>query len=476
MSNKSMSKMDMRSAIVAFSVVAMLVFSFGVSNVDAAVSEVVISSDISTADVMVGDFVIATLTLDNKDADFAKQEVYLAYSFVGGVNWEVKLKNTNGNLLEDQTISVGDQDQTTVTVEIYCNGVCEAGDTNVLTIFGKTDPRWYSGGSDDTETCGSSDCLTDTTPPSSSSNNTNSVTITLTARTGGAHTVDCDDVSGDGDNKLFHGEEYQWGFDLENTGFNSDTYTFETSVTTASGGTVDGWTVDTGLSNKVLTGTSDTTSSAVHSTEGSMTIKLADSTRPGSYLVGMQVTGTNSGNVEGCQFDVIVPEPDLEVLVTDIFFSHSSAWINSRGDSQRVEISATVRNNGGTVDSEGTIVTGVKVIFLVDGSQFGSEITLDDTNGNGVLGYQEEEVASVQWNPGRAHDSNEVGIPIKVSVDPSVDIQESDADNNIASTHFKVVKTKASNPSFYMSFLSLVGAVGAAVLMSSYYRNKDSEE
>ena len=63
-----------------------------------------------------------------------------------------------------------------------------------------------------------------------------------------------------------------------------------------------------------------------------------------------------------------------------------------------------------------------------------------------------------------------------MSVDPSINIQESDADNNIGSTTFKVVKTKASNPSFYMSFLSLVGAVGAAVLMSSYYRNKDSEE
>ena len=68
-----------------------------------------------------------------------------------------------------------------------------------------------------------------------------------------------------------------------------------------------------------------------------------------------------------------------------------------------------------------------------------------------------------------------MGIPIKVSVDPSVDFQESEADNNIGSTHFKVVKTKASNPSFYMSFLSLVGAVGAAVLMSAYYRNKDEE-
>ena len=469
MSNKSMSKMDMRNATVAFSVVAMLVFSFGVSNVDAATSPVIISSDISSADIMVGDFVTATLTLDNNDNDYRKMEIYIAYSFQGGVNWQVELKDTNGNLLENQVIAVGDQDETTVFMTIYCNGVCTAGDTNAVTIFGKTDPRWYPGSSD-TETCGSSDCTSDTSPASSSSNNTNSVSISLTARTGGAHTIDCDDVSGEGDNQLFHGEEYQWGFDLENTGYNSDTYTFETSVTTASGATVDGWTVDSGLSSKALTGTSDTTSSAVHSAEGSMTIKLADNTRPGSYLVGMQVTGTNSGNVEGCQFDVVVPEPDLEVLDTDISFSHSSAWINSRGDSQRVTIYAKIRNNGGTVDSEGIPVTEIDVIFLVDGSQLGSVQTIS------ALGYEEEVTLQAFWNPGRAHDSNEVGIPIKVSVDPSVNIQESNTDNNIGSTHFKVVKTKASNPSFYMSFLSLVGAVGAAVLMSSYYRSKDSEE
>ena len=219
-----------------------------------------------------------------------------------------------------------------------------------------------------------------------------------------------------------------------------------------------------------MTGQSDTTSSAVHAAEASMSLKISDTARPGVYTIGLQVTGTNSGNVEGCTFDVVVPEPDLEVLDTDISFSHSSAWINSRGDSQRVTIYAKIRNNGGTMDSEGVPVTDVDVIFLVDGSQLGSVQTISS------LDYQEEVTLQAFWNPGRAHDSNEVGIPIKVSVDPSVSVQESDADNNIGSTHFKVVKTKASNPSFYMSFLSLVGAVGAAVLMSSYYRNKDSEE
>jgi hypothetical protein len=200
-----------------------------------------------------------------------------------------------------------------------------------------------------------------------------------------------------------------------------------------------------------------------------MEIKPSDSARPGVYKLGLQVTGTSSGIVEGCEFNVVIKQPDLEVKDTDISFSHSSAWINSRGDSQRVTITAMVRNNGGIVDTEGVKVENIEVIFLVDGSQLGTVVKIDS------LAYGEEKPVSVTWNPGRAHDSNEVGIPIKVSVDPSFDIQESDADNNIASTHFKVVKTKASNPSFYMSFLSLVGAVGAAVLMSAYYRNKDEE-
>ena len=48
--------------------------------------------------------------------------------------------------------------------------------------------------------------------------------------------------------------------------------------------------------------------------------------------------------------------------------------------------------------------------------------------------------------------------------------------NNQGSTTFKVVRTKASNPSFYMGFLSFTAAIGAAVLLSTYYRNKDLED
>ncbi len=465
MSNKSMSKMDMRNAIVAFSVVAMLVVSFGISNVDAAASPVSLASDISSADIMEGEYVIATITVTSSDNTYRKMEVKLTANFPGGTAWNTMFLDTDENPIDGDLVSLGKQDSTTVKLAIFCDGVCSAGDTNTVQVYGQTDPRFYKGGSSDN--CGSSDCETDTTPASSSSNVTNTISISLTARNGGSHTLACDAVSNSGNNEMFHGTTYQWGYDITNTGWNDDTYTFTTLV---NDGAIDDWTISAGLSNKALTGQSDTSNTAVHSAEASMSIKPSDLARPGVYKIGLQSTGTNSGNVEGCEFNVVIKQPDLEVKDTDISFSHSSAWINSRGDSQRVTIYATIRNNGGTVDSEGIQVKDVDVIFLVDGSQLGSVQTISS------LGYGEEVTLQAFWNPGRAHDSDEVGIPIKVSVDPSVDIQEIDADNNIATEHFKVVKTKASNPSFYMSFLSLVGAVGAAVLMSAYYRNKDLEE
>ena len=465
MSNERLPKMDMRSAVVAFSIVAMLVVSFGFKSADAAASPVSLSSDISSADVMEGEYVIATLTVTNSDNTYRKMEIKLTANFPGGTAWSTMFLDTDNNPIDDDIVALGKQDSTTVRLAIFCDGVCSAGDTNTVQVYGQTDPRWYPGGTDP-DTCGSSDCETDTTPASSSSNVTNTVSISLTARTGGSHTLVCDAASNSGSNEMFHGTTYQWGYDLTNTGWNDDTYTFTTSV---NNGDITDWTISAGLSNKALTGQSDTSSTAVHSAEASMSIKPSDSARPGVYTIGLQSTGTSSGNVEGCEFNVVISEPDLEVKDTDISFSHSSAWINSRGDSQRVTIYATIRNNGGIVDSEGAQVKDIDVIFLVDGSQLGSVQTISS------LGYGEEVTLQAFWNPGRAHDSNEVGIPIKVSVDPSVDFQESEADNNIGSTHFKVVKTKASNPSFYMSFLSLVGAVGAAVLMSAYYRNKDEE-
>ena len=46
---------------------------------------------------------------------------------------------------------------------------------------------------------------------------------------------------------MFHGITYQWGYDLTNTGWNDDTYTFTTSV---NNGDITDWTFNAGLSNK----------------------------------------------------------------------------------------------------------------------------------------------------------------------------------------------------------------------------------
>ena len=67
MTNKISPKTDMRSVIVVFSIVAMLVGSFGFKSADAAASPISLSSDISSADIMEGEDVYATLTITNSD-------------------------------------------------------------------------------------------------------------------------------------------------------------------------------------------------------------------------------------------------------------------------------------------------------------------------------------------------------------------------------------------------------------------------
>ena len=75
MTNKISPKMDMRSVIVVFSIVAMLVGSFGFKSADAAASPISLSSDISSADIMEGEDVYATLTITNSDTTYRVQEV-----------------------------------------------------------------------------------------------------------------------------------------------------------------------------------------------------------------------------------------------------------------------------------------------------------------------------------------------------------------------------------------------------------------
>ncbi len=468
------SKSSIRSVSIVLAIVVMLIAGTMVTNVDAAASPVTLSSDISSSDILADDgsgnnWVEATLTLTSADTTYRTMEVYLVSSWASGVAWTTYFFDTNYNPLSGNQVSLSKGGSATVKFVVFCDGVCSAGDTNTVSVYGKSDPKFFRG-SDNTN-CGSTDCETDTSPASSSSNSTNTITIDFTVRQAYASTVTCDAASSTGDNQMFQGNTYLWGYTLANTGWNTDTYQFTSVVTSNSGAEVGFWSVSPGISNgKELTGNSDSSSTAVHSAAGSISIVPASNARPGVYNIELTVTSTNNAPNAGCDFDVVIPEPDLEIKDTDISFSHTGAWINTRGDSQRVTITAKVRNNGGTTDASGTTTTDVEIKFYVDGSQLGSVQTI------AALNYGDETTVSVFWNPARAHEGSEVGIPIKVVVDPGDKIEETDQSNNEGSTHFKVVRTKASNPSFYMGFLSLTAAVGAAVLLSTYYRNKEDLE
>ena len=114
MTNKDSSKIDMRSAIIALSVVAMLVASFGVTNVDAAASPVSLASDISSADIMEGEYVIATLTLTSSDNTYRKMEVKLTATFPGNDGWTTMFLDTDENPISGDMVTLGKQDTETV--------------------------------------------------------------------------------------------------------------------------------------------------------------------------------------------------------------------------------------------------------------------------------------------------------------------------------------------------------------------------
>ena len=275
---------------------------------------------------------------------------------------------------------------------------------------------------------------------------------------------------------MYQGTTYTWGYTLTNTGWNDDSYTFAMSISSDDSVTTD-WSLDPGLSNgKQLTGQSDSSNTAVKTADGVMSIRPVDNARPGVYTITLDVgsnEGSNSDSDSTCSFDVVVPAPDLEIKNTDITFSHTGAWINTRGDSQKVTIFAKVRNNGGSIDSDGVTASDISVTFNVDGSQLGQSQTISS------LAHGEEFTVEIDWNPTRPHEDDEVGIPITVSVDTKggeSSISESDEENNEGTVYFKVVRTKASSPSFYVGFVSLIAAVGVAVLLSSYYRNKEDSD
>ena len=276
---------------------------------EAAASPVAISSDKSSADVLVDDYVEFTLTLSNSDTKYRKQDVYLAHNWPSGVAWSAEFVDTDYNELEEgNLVSIVKDGSTTIKLAIFCEGVCSAGDTNTVQIYAKTDPRFYQSDENATDSCGSSDCKNDTTPASASSNVTNTISVALTARMAYDSMVGCDTTASIGDNVFTRGDTYLWMYTVVNTGWYTDTYQFDVGVTSESGAETGFWIVNPGLANgKQLTGHVDTSSAAVHSAEGGISIMVPEGAASGVYNIELTVSSTGGAANSSCSFDVVIP-------------------------------------------------------------------------------------------------------------------------------------------------------------------------
>jgi hypothetical protein len=453
MDKSRFSKTDSRRAIMALAVVAMFLATLGIGNVDAAASPVALSVDKTSATVTTdGDenYVIFTLTLDSSDSRYRKMDVYMKIDWPSGEDWDSAFYDTSGNEISNNKITITKGGSATLQYVVFCEGACESGDTNTVKVYGKTDPKFYTGSTG--SNCGSSDCETDTTAASVSGNITNVIELSITAVTQFKSSLICDLVSDNGGFEVYQDELILWGYTLTNIGYNTDNYAFATTVTSSTGAETGFWTISPGLSNgKILVGTSGTGDSSV---TGSISITAATDARPGTYEGALVITSNNGGAPVACDFAVVVPEPDLEIKNSDVTFSHNSAWIGTNDDSQIVKIYAKVRNNGGIVDSSGSKTNDVVVKFYIDGAQLGAPEIITS------LAHGEEVTLSREWQPTRAYnDDDEVGLSVVVKVDPSDDIGESDSDNNQGTQYFKVIRAKSSTPSFFIGFFALISAM-----------------
>ncbi len=147
------SKSSIRSVSIALAIVVMLIAGTMVTNVDAAASPVTLSSDISSSDILEDDgsgnnWVEATLTLTSADTTYRTMEVYLVSSWASGVAWSTYFFDTNYNPLSGNQVSLSKGGSATVKFVVFCDGVCSAGDTNTVSVYGKSDPKWFDGGTD----------------------------------------------------------------------------------------------------------------------------------------------------------------------------------------------------------------------------------------------------------------------------------------------------------------------------------------
>ena len=458
MTPKDVSRVSGRRTVTVLAVAALLFGSLVVTQTVSAGSPVTLSSDKTSATVLEDENVMFTLTLTNAGTDFAWQTTKLYGSWLSGIDWMYFFYDEDGEFLEGDILDIEQGTSATVLLKVYCTSPCSGGSSNTLSVLARTDPR-YIAEPDDLDG-----------NPANSENTTNTVELTVNAVSPYKVDLVIESTSTAGSNKVFQGETMTWRYTVTNTGWKQDTYDLAISTTGS------GWTVSSGLpADQTIQGQSNAVAENTINSQMSMTPYSGEV--PGTFTVMLTVTSSN-GASDTESVTVVVPEPDFEIKDSDISFSHTSAWITARGDSQLITVYAKVRNIGGNVDVAGNTATTVDVLFTVDGATVDVKYLATLTHGSEVT-------VSASFKPSRAHSDTESGLPIEVRVDQfnNLDgrepkdkaILESDETNNKGTAHFKVVRTKASNPSFYLSFTALTAAVGAAVLLSRYYRSEDEE-
>jgi hypothetical protein len=283
---------------------------------EAAASPVSISSDKYSGDILEGSYTQFNLTLDSSDLRYKTQDIYLVPSWPSGISWEIYFLDANYDELEENLIQLSRTNSTTISVLILCEGVCSAGETNGVQIYAKTDPKFYNYDGNITDTCGSDDCETDSSPASASSNVTNTITMTFTARAAYASSIMCDVESSEGDNEVTSGNATLWNYTLTNVGWNDDFYQFTSVVTSADGHNVGYWTVSPGMNDgRGLAGHNASVNTA-HALYVAITIVPANNATSGVYNIELAVTSTNGAQPAGCNFDVIVPGNETEEETT----------------------------------------------------------------------------------------------------------------------------------------------------------------
>ena len=459
MTPENVSRVGSGRTVTVLAVAALLFGSLVVTQTVSAGSPITLSSDKTSATVLENENVVFTLTLANAaSSDFDWQTTKLYGSWLSGTEWMYLFFDEDGETLDDNILDVETGTSATVLLTVYCVSPCSGGSSNTLAVYAKTDPRYINSPTDRDGA------------PANSDNSTNTVELEITAVSPYKVDLVIESASTDGGNDVIQGVTTTWRYTITNTGWQQDTYDLSISTTGS------GWTLSDGLpADQAIQGQSNTV--AEHTVNGQMSITPYSSEVPDTYTVTLSVTSDN-GASDTESITVVVPEPDFEIKDTDISFSHTSAWITARGDSQLITVYAKVRNNGGNVDVAGNSASTVDVLFTVDGA------TVDVKYLN-TLNHGSEQTVSASFKPSRAHSDTESGLPIEVRVDQfnNLDgreagdkaILESDETNNKGTAHFKVVRTKASNPSFYLSFTALTAAVGAAVVLSRYYRSEDEE-